>query len=76
LKAEIWQTNWYAEIYNTPDVRNACAINPADASPEYNGTTRSGRIPVATRYKAWVCGRSFAGIAGWNTAGDMNVFLL
>ena len=26
-------------------------------------------IPVATRSKAWVCGLSFAGIAGLNPAG-------
>jgi len=24
-------------------------------------------IPVATRYKAWVCGLSVAGIADWNS---------
>ena len=31
--------------------------------------------PVATRFKAWVCGRSLAGIAasGSNCAGHMNV---
>jgi hypothetical protein len=27
-------------------------------------------IPVATRCKAWVCGRSLAGIAGSNPAGE------
>jgi hypothetical protein len=26
-------------------------------------------IPVGARYKAWVCGRSFAGIGGANPAG-------
>ena len=31
---------------------------------------------VAARSKAWVCGRSFAGIAGSNPAGRMDVFLL
>jgi hypothetical protein len=31
-------------------------------------------IPVAARSKAWVCGRSLAGIAGSNSAGSMNVF--
>jgi hypothetical protein len=30
-------------------------------------------IPVAARSKAWVCGRSLAGIAGSNPAGDMTV---
>jgi hypothetical protein len=33
-------------------------------------------IPVDARPKAWVCGRSFAGIAGSNPAGDMGVSLL
>ena len=28
-------------------------------------------IPVVARSMAWVCGRSFAGIAGWNPAGSM-----
>ena len=30
-------------------------------------------IPMAAGPKAWVCGRSLAGIAGSNTAGSMNV---
>jgi hypothetical protein len=30
-------------------------------------------FPVAARSKAWVCGRSLAGIAGWNPAGGMAV---
>ena len=30
-------------------------------------------IPVAARSKAWVCGRSFAGIVGSNPAGGMDV---
>ena len=33
-------------------------------------------IPVAERSKAWVCGRSPAGIAGSNPAGGMDVCLL
>jgi hypothetical protein len=33
-------------------------------------------IPVATRSKAWVYGRSFAGIADSNSAGVMDVCLL
>jgi hypothetical protein len=32
-------------------------------------------IPVAVRSKAWVCGLSFAGIAGSNPAGDIDVCL-
>jgi hypothetical protein len=72
----MWQTNWYEEIYNTRDVIT-CAINPADTSAsEYNATTRTERIPVAVRSKAWVCGRSLAGIAGSNPTGGMNVSLL
>ena len=30
-------------------------------------------IPVAALFKAWVCGRSLAGIVGSNPAGGMNV---
>jgi hypothetical protein len=33
-------------------------------------------IPVAARSKAWVCGRSLAGIEGSNPAGGMGVCLL
>jgi hypothetical protein len=33
-------------------------------------------IPVAVRFKAWVCGLSIAGIAGSNTPRDMHVCLL
>jgi hypothetical protein len=35
-----------------------------------------GPIPVAARSKAWVCGRSLAGIAGSIPAGDTDVCLL
>jgi hypothetical protein len=33
-------------------------------------------IPVAARFKEWVCGRSLAGIAGSNPAGGMDACLL
>jgi len=33
-------------------------------------------MPVAARSKAWVCNRSFFGIAGSNPAGGMEVSLL
>jgi hypothetical protein len=33
-------------------------------------------IPLAARSKAWVCGRSLAGIVGSNPAGRMDVCLL
>jgi hypothetical protein len=33
-------------------------------------------IEVAARFKAWVSGRSVAGVAGWNPAGGMDVCLL
>jgi hypothetical protein len=35
-----------------------------------------GPIPVAARSKAWVCGRSLAGVAGLNPARGMDVCLL
>ena len=34
------------------------------------------RISVDVRTKAWVCGRSLAGIVGSNPAGAMDVCLL
>jgi hypothetical protein len=33
-------------------------------------------IPVAARSKAWICGRSLAGLAGSNPAKNMDVCLL
>jgi len=33
-------------------------------------------IPVAARFKVWVCGRSTAEIAGSNPTGGMDVCLL
>ena len=33
-------------------------------------------IPVAARSKAWVCGRTLAGIVGSNPAGGMDVCFL
>jgi hypothetical protein len=39
-------------------------------------TVLSQSIPVATQSKAWVCGRSLAGIAGPNPAGGMDACLL
>ena len=33
-------------------------------------------ISLAARLKAWVSGRSFAGVAGWHPAGGMDVCLL
>jgi hypothetical protein len=33
-------------------------------------------IPVAARCKAWVCGRSLAGIVGSNPVGGMDLCLL
>ena len=34
---------------------------------------QKGPIPATTRSKAWICGRSFAGIAGSNPDGDVDV---
>jgi hypothetical protein len=31
-------------------------------------------IPVAARYKAWVCGRSLAGISGSKPTGGMDIW--
>jgi hypothetical protein len=38
--------------------------------------TNSMPIPVAARSKAWVCGRSLAGIVGSNSTSGMDVCLL
>jgi hypothetical protein len=35
-----------------------------------------GLIPVAARHKAWVCGRSLAGITGLISVGGTNVSLV
>ena len=40
------------------------------------GIYSNGPIPVATRFKAWVCGRSAAGMSALNPAGGMDVWLL
>jgi hypothetical protein len=39
-------------------------------------TKSPGSISVTARSKAWVCGRSLAGIEGSNTAEGMGVSLL
>jgi hypothetical protein len=44
-------------------------------STNYRPNTHLTPVPVATRSKAWVCGRSLAGIVGSNPAGGMDVFL-
>ena len=40
---------------------------------DYSNNSTIGRIPLTVRSKAWVCGRSLAGIAGSNPAGGMYV---
>ena len=44
-------------------------------SEELTGEIMLWPIPVAARSKAWVCGYSFAGIAGSNSTGGMDVCL-
>jgi hypothetical protein len=39
-------------------------------------TSKDVLIPVAAKFKAWVCGRSLTVIADSNPAGDMDVCLL
>ena len=39
------------------------------------GQIRNSPMPVAARAKAWVCGRSLAGVAGSNTAKGTDVCL-
>ena len=41
---------------------SACAFKFSESKPP---------IPVAARFKAWVCSRSLGGITGSNPAGDM-----
>ena len=40
------------------------------------GYSGAGRIPVASRSKAWVCSRLFVGIVGSNAGGGIGVCLL
>jgi hypothetical protein len=42
----------------------------------FNPCNIMGPVPVAARSKAWVCGRSLAGIVGSNPAGSIDVCLL
>ena len=37
------------------------------------GTTKCVPVPVAARSKAWVCGRSIAGVVGSKPTGDVDV---
>jgi hypothetical protein len=41
-----------------------------------SGISCSLPIPLAARSKAWVCGRSLAGIVGSNPTGSIDVCLL
>ena len=43
---------------------------------KYPALDRILPVPVAARSKAWVCGRSLAGIVGSNPAGRLDVCLL
>jgi hypothetical protein len=40
---------------------------------KYKNVKKKMPIPAAARSKAWVCGRSLAGIVGSNLAGVMDV---
>ena len=44
----------------------------------FHGVMQGAYLPIAVAalFKAWVCGRSLAGILGSNPAGGMNVCLL
>jgi hypothetical protein len=68
------------ENVNRPKVTTDRVVFLAHSSMTGFVASRSGMkkapIPVAARFKACVCGRSLAGIAGSNAAGDMDVFLL
>ena len=70
--------------HNDP-YRAECYINneggPFECHPAYRPSwfpvnETPGPIPEVVRYKAWVCGRSLAGIAGANHAWNMDVCLL
>ena len=41
----------------------------------FSYVVNSSSVPVAARSKAWVCGRSLAGIVGSNPAGSMDIYL-
>jgi hypothetical protein len=56
---------------------HAPAASPQEKNPGTHWTGSSvGPIPVSSRFEAWVCGLSLAGIAGSNPAGGTDVCLL
>jgi hypothetical protein len=55
----------------------SCAVQKGLRINRFNAVSCNlGPVPVAARSKAWVCGRSFAGIAGSNLAGGMDIYVL
>ena len=56
------------------DLHNNKAIGVKDTPGiEFTSSTSTKTIPAAGRSRAWVCGRSIAGISCSNPAGDMSV---
>ena len=51
-------------------------IPASNFSSEFYMVNDGAPMPVATRSKAWVCGRWFAGVSGSSPAGGMEVALL
>ena len=64
-------------IYPVGAGKDPC-ISFLDSSSNHISLTRilNLQVPVAARSKAWVCGRSVAGIVGLNPAGSIDVCLL
>jgi len=60
-----------------PVVLHLCPTNsryyPMEPSGRSFDIYKNAPIVVAAHSKSWVCGRSLAGIAGSNSAGDINV---
>jgi hypothetical protein len=65
------------EEYDCRALVKKVKVVPVHAMKAYRGSTGiAPPIPMAARSKAWVCGRSLAGIVGSNPEGGMDVCLL
>ena len=76
-----FQLNCYRNFFffrglRTRDMKLAASFHLAPYVQNYWNYFSALPISVAARSKAWVCGRSHAGIAGSNPAGNMDVTLL
>jgi hypothetical protein len=70
-------TQYFGLSVHTPSMTTVKTYNRTQVpwNPSKQDLHQAEPIPVAVRFKAWVCGRSIAGIADSNPPGDMHVRL-